>query len=436
MRRPDAWKVPTDRVAGGHEGSAPSTRCQGRARAQAASPGSGRREDGLGGAGYAPPVPLTPTVHETWRTVDAAAWDALVGDGSPFLEHAFLSGLEATGCATLETGWAPRPVTVETPGGQMVGGAPAWEVRGSRGQFVYQGHWEKSAEKAGLSLYPALVVGIPFTPVTGPRMLVRPGPDEGFIRETLRRGLGRASRRARALHVLFPHVHDAGWWETRGAFRRMQFQFHWNNAGYRSFEDFLARFRSRRRKDLRRERREVAHLDLQVVDAPGPELLDHLWEAYDDTMRKHGDTDRFLRRAFFEHLGAHFRDRLLAVVARDGERFVGGALDVIKGDALYGRYWGLLEPVRFLHFEVCYHQGIEVCIERGLARFEPGHGGDHKYRRGFEPRLTHSVHQFGHPGVHRAFREAAGRENLWMRDRVATLMEQGPLKPLPGSEPG
>lgn len=367
------------------------------------------------------------TLHESWSTVDATAWDALVGQASPFVEHAWLAGLERTGCATARTGWAPRPVTVHLDG-RLVAGAPVWVVDQVRGQFVYQGHWERSAEQAGVPLFPATVVGVPFTPVTGSRFLLAPDAPPG-VADALFDGIGHVAHGTRALHVLFPPRQQADVFVERGGFLREQFQFHWSNDGYRTFDDFLGRFRSKRRKELRRERRSVAHLDIATIEGPSPEVLDHVADAYENTVERHGSTDTFLNRAFFEHLGGAFADRLVAVLARDGERVVGAALDVLKGERLYGRYWGQLADVPFLHFELCYHRGIDLCIERGLTAFEPGHGGDHKYRRGFEPVRTWSTHQFAHPGAQRAFARSAERERAWFEEKIAELLEGSPLKP-------
>lgn len=378
-------------------------------------------------------MPLTTTVHQSWSTVDQSAWDALVGRASPFLEHGWLAGLEHSGSASPATGWHPRPITVERDG-VLIGGAPAWLLDHDEGQFVYQAHWARAAEQAGLALHPKLVLGVPFTPVTGGRLLVGSEPDAEAVRTALFGALTRLGSGAEGVHALFPLESELPHWEQRGFFRRKQYQFHWHNADYHHFDDFLARFRSARRKEIRRERRAVQHLDFSVVPAPDPALLDQLWEAYDATVERYGATDRFLNRAFFESLSGRFRDRLVAIVARDGGRFIGGALNVVKGDRLYGRYWGRLVDERFLHFEICYHRGVEHCIEAGLQAFEPGHGGDHKFRRGFEPVETWSAHRFRHRGVHASFRKSAQRETDWFDERLAELRERSPLKPLAGPE--
>lgn len=377
---------------------------------------------------YAKKVPANVILHESWETVDPAAWDALVGAGSPFLEHGWMGGLEATGAACPATGWSPRPVTVRIDG-RLVAGVPAWIADHDRGQFVYQGHWARAASEAGLDIQPKVVVGVPFTPVGGGRMLIAPGSDTPAVRQACLAGLMKVAEAAKGIHVLFPGEDEVEAWRKAGFFARKQYQFHWHNDGYPDYDAFLARFRSKRRKAIRRERRAVADLDISIIEAPGAQVLGELWQAYDATVRRYGDTDRFLTEGFFQHLGDRFAQRLVAVVARDQGQFVGGALNVRKADRLYGRYWGQISDRRFLHFELCYHQGIEHCIRRGIRWYEPGHGGEHKYARGFEPAVTWSAHTFAHRGVQRSFARAAEREAAWMDDRVGTLRDESPLKP-------
>lgn len=369
---------------------------------------------------------LRATQHASWSTVDPTAWDALVGDASPFLEHAWLHGLEKSGCTIPELGWHPCPITVHD-GGRLVAGLPAYEVHHDRGQFVYQDHWKRAADDAELPLHPKILIGVPFTPVTGSRRLLAPDATPE-TRKVLLSALARRMRDCHGLHVLFPDEAELPDWEAAGLFRRMQYQFHWQNRDYASFEAFLGAFRSKRRKDIRRERSAVTHLRFETLVSPGPATVDLLWEAYSGTVERHGGTDRFLNRAFFEHLAGTWKDRIVAICAWDGERFVGGAFNVVKGERLYGRYWGLVEPVPFLHFEVCYHRGVEYCIAEKLAAYEPGHGGEHKFRRGFEPVPTWSAHRFPHAGAQHAFSRAARREQAWFETRIAERMAHSPLK--------
>lgn len=367
-------------------------------------------------------------VHDSYGAIGPQEWDDLVGDRSPFLESPFLFGLETYGAATTGTGWQPRPVTVRDEQGRLVAAAPAWAKAHSMGEFVYDHGWARAAIDAGIAYYPKLVVGVPFTPVTGERLLVRDGEDRGRWLPLLLRGLQEAAAGTHGLHVLFDTEDEARELERHGAFSRLQFQFHWRNEGFASYDDFLARFRSDARKKLRRERREVGALRIERVTDPGRAELDLLYRFYADTCEKYVWGNQYLPPAFFRHLADTWSHRVLAVLAWDGPRCVAGAFDVFKGDRLYGRYWGCQEEVRFLHFEVCYHQGIEFCIERGLSVFEPGHGGEHKYRRGFLPEITWSSHRFSDPRLDRAFRDHATREAAAVRDHVAALRARAPLK--------
>jgi hypothetical protein len=361
------------------------------------------------------------------REVDARAWDALVGDGSPFLEHAWLVALEETGCVGPGTGWSPRLVRVRDEAGRLVGAAPAWLKTDSFGEFVYDHAWAAGATRAGLRYYPKVVVAVPFTPVTGRRLLVRSDADAPTVEGALLAGLQEASRQAYGLHVLFPPEGEAQTLERAGLFLRLQTQSHWTNRGYSAFDDFLSIFRSKLRKQIKRERREaLGSVQVEVVERPSPEILDHLYGFYLNTCQRHGPWGRaYLNRAFFEQVGHTFGHRLLAVIARREGRVVAGAFDVVKGDRLYGRMWGCLEEIPFLHFEVCYYAGIELAIQRRLSVFEPGHGGEHKDRRGFEPTLTWSAHHLRDPRLNAACEAFAKEEAAWVREQLRPAGDDG-----------
>lgn len=370
-------------------------------------------------------------IHDSYVGVPDA-WDELVGEGSPFLELAFLRALERTGCATPETGWAPRPVCVLDGAGRLVAAAPAWLKGHSMGEFVYDHAWAQLAANHRLGYYPKLVVGAPFTPVTGQRLLLREGaPPEA--RDALLRGLQEASRGAHGLHVLFDGEAEAAELERAGAFSRIQYQYWWRNRGWRDFEDFLGAVTAKARKNLRRERRELRGLRFERVLDPDPARIDHLYRFYASTTQKYVWGNQYLTRELFEELAATWRGRVLGVLAWDGPRCVGGAWDVVKGDRLYGRYWGCDEEIPFLHFEVCYYQGIDHALECGLAVFEPGHGGEHKYRRGFLPEITWSSHWLAHPGLHRALADYSQREAAWVREQVDELAARSIYAAAPAS---
>ncbi len=378
---------------------------------------------------------MNASVLDSYQGLDREAWDLLVGeDGSPFLEHTFLASLEELGCAVPETGWTARPVVVRDSDGALVGAAPGWVKTHSMGEFVYDHGWADAAHRAGLDYYPKLVVGVPFTPVTGQRLLVHPEADHHAVRRALLKGLEDASEDCFGLHVLFNTEEEATWLAERGAFPRLQFQFHWFNEDYEDFEHWLARFPSKKRNKLRRERRDLHGVEVRAEVAPSLDRLDAMHKFYRHHCRQFGPWGRvYLSREVFRFLGTHWSDRLHLVTAWDGDDIVAGAFNVVKGNRLYGRYWGAVEDVPFLHFEVCYYQAVEECIRRGLRVFEPGHGGGHKYRRGFEPTVTWSSHWLADPRLHRGLLEYTTDEARHVLRQVEALRAQSPLKPLGAS---
>ena len=357
----------------------------------------------------------------SFAEIRAEEWDALVGDGSPFLEHLFLEALQRFECATPATGWTARIVCVRD-GERLVGAAPAWVKSHSMGEFVYDHAWADAARRAGLRYYPKLIVGVPFTPVGGKRLLIHPDADADAVGSALLRGLEEAARDCHGLHVLFDTEAEATTLATRGAFPRLQYQFHWSNAGYRTFEDWVCTFPSDKRNKIRRERKELRGLRIDAITHPSPSVLDALHAFHRNTASQFGPWGHvYLSSAMFRYLGEAWGDRLHAVVARDGDRMVAGAFNVLKGDRLYGRYWGTDDNVRFLHFEVCYYRAIEDCIARGVGTFEPGHGGGHKYRRGFVPTITYSNHRLADPRLHEALRRYSVEEAAAVRREVEVL---------------
>ncbi|MBX2801650.1 MAG: GNAT family N-acetyltransferase [Myxococcales bacterium] len=376
------------------------------------------------------------SILDGYASIDGEAWDTLVGsEGSPFLEHTFLLGLQDLGCAVPKTGWTARPVVVHDAEGRLVGGAPAWVKTHSMGEFVYDHGWADAAHRAGLDYYPKLVVGVPFTPVTGERLLVHPEADRDQVLSALLRGLEEAANDCFGLHVLFNTEDEALWLTERGAFPRLQYQFHWYNEGYDSFEGWLQRFPSKKRNKIRRERKDLRGVQVTALTSPTVERLDAMHGFYRNTCRQFGPWGRvYLSKELFRFLGEHWGDRLHLVLATQDDRIVAGAFNVTKGKRLYGRYWGADDHVPFLHFEVCYYQAVEECIRRGLDVFEPGHGGGHKYRRGFEPTVTWSSHWLADPRLHHALKEYTADEARHVLGQVDSLREQSPLRPLSQGE--
>lgn len=360
----------------------------------------------------------------SYLSVDPAGWDSLVGEGSPFLEHRFLSLLESTGCASAKTGWMPRPILVESDDGRLLAAAPGWVKSHSMGEFVYDHGWAHAARSAGIQYYPKLVIGSPFSPVTGTRLL---GPTSGEARDALWRGITEAGRDTCGIHVLFDTESEARELQGRGAFPRLQYQFWWRNEGYRTYDDFLARFSSDRRNKLRRERKLPP--SLQIIDAMGPDrpTVDALYDFYADTADKHFYGNRYLSREFFRALADEWGHRIHYVLVRDEGKPIAGTFNVQKGDRLYGRYWGATRDVKYLHFEVCYHRAIEHAIREGLSVFEPGHGGEHKYVRGFLPQITWSSHKLTDRRLHDGLAGWSAREADAVLHEVAALHDDSPL---------
>jgi predicted N-acyltransferase len=291
------------------------------------------------------------------------------------------------------------------------------------GEFVYDHGWADAARRAGLRYYPKLVVAVPFTPVVGPRLLV--AGEDPVARDALFEGIGRAAEDCHGLHVLFDTEAEAAWLAERDAFLRLQYQFHWHNEGYRSFEDWLSTLPSHKRNKIRRERKALAGLRIESGTVPTSDVLEALHRFYANTARQFGPWGHvYLSREFYRHLGEVWGGRLHTVTAWDGDHIVGGAFNVVKYGRLYGRTWGCDEQVRFLHFEVCYYRAIEDCIANGWSAFEPGHGGGHKYRRGFRPVLTRSNHHLRDPRLHEALRRYTAEEAAAVVEQVGALTAQ------------
>jgi len=353
--------------------------------------------------------------------VAPAAWNALVGDESPFLEWEWLASLEDAGVVGVEQGWLPRPL-VAREGERLLAACPVYVKAHSEGEFVFDFAWADAAARAGIRYYPKLLVGVPFTPVTGARFLVAPGED----RPAWIRRLGEALHQIcdahdfSGVHVNFCREEELSALAESSYLPRIGIQYHWHNAGYASFEDYLGALRSKRRNQVRRERAFVHEQGIRIEAVCGAEIPDELfapmYRCYRSTVDQHVYGRRYLNERFFELLRERFRERLCFLVARRGDRIVAGTTNVFKGKTFYGRYWGALEAHRNLHFDVCYYAAIEWCIERGIECFEPGAGGEQKLLRGFDAQPTWSLHLLTEPRLARAVahhleaeREEAGR---------------------------
>ena len=376
--------------------------------------------------------------------VAAAAWDACAGGDNPFVSHAFLSALEESGSAAPETGWAPRHLVVEDASGAIVGCAPAYLKSHSYGEYVFDHAWAAACERAGGSYYPKLQVAVPFTPVTGPRLMVRArlgeasgGARAGADRETIRRALITGcvalarSAGVSSLHVTFPTEAEWRGLGAAGFLLRTDRQFHWSNQGYGTFDDFLAQLASRKRKAVRRERRAAQDAGLTIETLTGAAITPAHWDAFyrcyvATAERKWGHP--YLNRAFFELLGEKMADRVVLVMAANRGRTIAGALNLVGGGTLYGRNWGALEHHRFLHFELCYYRAIDYAIERGLSRVEAGVQGPHKIARGYLPKITYSAHWIENRGLRAAVAEYLDHERPAIDAEVEALADHAPFR--------
>ena len=368
-------------------------------------------------------------VHRRIAEIGRDAWDACAAPfGDPFVSYDFLNALEESGCAVERTGWAPHHLSVEDEAGGVAAVMPLYLKSHSQGEYVFDHSWADAYERAGGRYYPKLQCSAPFSPVTGPRLIVRPDIDIDDGRSALLGGALTLCDRlnASSLHVTFPKVEEWAWMGERGMLRRQDQQYHWFNNGYASFHDFLAALSSNRRKTIRRERRD-AQAGLEIVALTGDQLTEDHWDAFfgfymDTGSRKWGRP--YLNRKFFSLIGERLADQVLLIMARRGGRWIAGALNLIGADALYGRNWGAVEDVPFLHFELCYYQAIEHAIRMGLPRVEAGAQGQHKIARGYLPAPVYSAHYIADPALRAPVERFLAQERQGVEQEMEWLAEE------------
>lgn len=376
---------------------------------------------------------LSVRVIDDLASLDAVAWDACAGAENPFVGHGFLAALEDSGSVGGETGWLPRHLLVEDAGGRLLAAAPMYLKGHSYGEYVFDHGWADAYEHAGGRYYPKLQVAVPFTPVTGPRLLVRPGEAAPLAEEALIAGLEAAARQmgVSSLHVTFPRAEEARRLERAGLLVRQGLQFHWTNRGYESFEDFLAALSSRKRKAVRKERRVVADSGVTVHALTGDAIRPRHWDAFFAQYVRTSDGKwgyPYLTRAFFDRIGALLADRILLIMVEDDGALVAGALNLIGADTLYGRNWGCLADYRFLHFEACYYQAIDYAITHRIARVEAGAQGPHKIQRGYLPVPTWSAHWIADPRLRDAIADFLGHERPAVAAEIDALAAHSPYR--------
>ncbi|MCR4302520.1 MAG: GNAT family N-acetyltransferase [Sulfuricaulis sp.] len=375
-------------------------------------------------------------IVDSQEKISAKDWNALAGERNPFLRHEFLAALETTGCVSSKTGWLPQHLVVYQEGpfqGRLLGAAPMYLKHHSYGEYVFDWAWANAYARAGENYYPKLVVGVPFTPATGPRLLAAPDVDPATIKKVLIQAAWRHRQDtgASSLHWLFVTGEDAQWLEKESHLLRTGCQFHWTNPGYRDFNDFLSSFTAEKRKKIKRERRHVQEAGITMETLTGASINSAHWdiffEFYESTIRAH-NAYAYLSLEFFQRLGETMREDIVLVLARQGHDYVAGALNLRGADTLYGRYWGCRGEFHSLHFETCYYTAIEYCIARQLRAFEAGAQGEHKLARGFTPVVTRSAHRLSHSDFSRAIADYLARERLDVNAYVNELGEHIPFK--------
>ncbi len=360
-------------------------------------------------------------------------WDACAGTANPFVTHGFFTALEHSGSATPSAGWAPQPLVLRDPEGRPLGFAPLYRKSHSWGEYVFDQAWAQAWQRAGGRYYPKLLVGVPFTPVPGPRLLVRPGAPED-TRDRLIHGIEQATRGLSSAHVTFIEEADRAAFAARGWALRAGYQFHFHNPGYPDFEAFLATLQSHRRKDIRRERRLAQGCGLALKTLVGRDITEEKWVQFHALYTANSDRkwgQAYLTPTFFAEMGAALGDRVILTVAMEGEALIAAALHLRGEQALYGRNWGASRQIPFLHFELCYYMALDLAFREGIGRIEAGAQGEHKLQRGYLPSLTWSAHYLPDPGFRRAVEAFCAEERARIEQGIATI--EGPFRAAPGA---
>ncbi|MEF2073249.1 GNAT family N-acetyltransferase [Consotaella aegiceratis] len=394
---------------------------------------------------------LSVRVADKIADISAETWDRMAATSpagschgrpdNPFVQHAFLASLEDSGCVGRRAGWLPQHLILERGDGTPIALAPAYLKTHSQGEYVFDWGWADAFERAGGRYYPKLQISVPFTPATGPRLLVGSEPDAEFRRLALCEGIKAYTGKLglSSAHATFLTPDDLAAMRSRDFLHRTDKQFHFVNRGYASYDDFLATLTSRKRKALKKERREALADGIDVEWLTGKDLTEAAWDAFfefymDTGSRKWGSP--YLNRRFFSIVGERMGDQILLVMARHAGRYVAGALNFVGRDTIYGRYWGCVEDHPFLHFELCYHQAIDYAIANKLALVEAGAQGEHKLARGYEPVTTHSAHYIEHPGLRAAIEDYLEREREDIADLTDSLGEHTPYRKGNGDQEG
>lgn len=363
----------------------------------------------------------------------ASSTDVGIDRDNPFVSHEFLTALEESRCTGGRSGWSPAHLVVEDETGALVAATPSFLKSHSQGEYVFDHSWADAYERAGGRYYPKIQVSAPFTPATGPRLLVADGPRANEAQQALIAGLEalRGQTQSSSVHVTFAQEPDIAALKEAGYLERNDLQFHWRNEGFGSYDDFLGTLASRKRKALKRERREAVAAGITIEALSGRDLTEAVWDDffsfYEDTgSRKWGRP--YLNRAFFSRIGEAMGERVVLMMAKRAGRHIAGAINFRGANTLYGRNWGCIEDHPFLHFELCYHQAIDYAIAHGLARVEAGAQGEHKLARGYRPVITRSLHHIADPGLRRPVAAYLAQERERIAEAQVALEAEGPFR--------
>ena len=378
-------------------------------------------------------VVATVTLTNSIKEISQSEWDLCAGIDNPFLSYDFMSSLEDSGSVSPKTGWLPQHLLYRSPSKKLIGVVPLYLKGHSYGEYVFDWGWADAFERAGQKYFPKLLSAVPFTPVTCPKLLVCPGEDKEQVYSVLASGLVSTLTQLNvsSLHVNFSTEGDWNFLGKDKFLKRLGIQYHWYNDNYASFDDFLSQLNSRKRKAIRKERKAAAASGVKIHLLTGDDIKGRHWDAFyqfyvDTSDRKWGSA--YLNREFFDVLGERMADKVLLVMAEYDTMLVGGALNFIGRDTLYGRNWGCLADFKFLHFEACYYRAIDFAIERGLSRVEAGAQGHHKLQRGYTPTLTYSNHFINDAQFREAVAEFLKRESHHILLEKAELEKQSPFR--------
>ena len=384
---------------------------------------------------------LSIRVERSFKNIAPGSWSKLAGASragsllpyNPFVSHAFLSSLEESGSATDKTGWLGNHLLLEAGNGELIGAVAGYLKSHSQGEYVFDHGWADAFERAGGRYYPKLQCSIPFTPATGPRLLVAEGQDRSLLQPALAESLKEVTRQlgVSSAHITFLPEDEASVFDGDGYLHRTDQQFHFINEGYADHDAFLETLASRKRKALKKERRAAVEHGITIDWLTGSDLTENIWDQFfafymDTGSRKWGRP--YLTRKFYSLIGERMPEDILLVMAKREGRYIAGAINFIGSETLYGRHWGCIEDHPFLHFEVCYHQAIDFALSKGLKRVEAGAQGEHKLARGYLPVITHSVHYIGHQGLRHAVADYLMHERKQVEEMSEILTKHSPFR--------